>query len=133
MCEFRENWRGGEGLKQGCRLSVFSVIFGPIRSLPIRFPLFSIFSYFIFLFLSFLSLFVFIFLVRRHALVDFQLFSQKSSGIPVKTRGIFLKVLCLLAPFGHFFQLLLDSSDCCVGVSHGVVDKPVVCKCKHQV
>ena len=43
--------------------SVFSVIFGLIHSPPIRFPfsVFSIFSYFIFLFLNFLSLFVFIF------------------------------------------------------------------------
>ena len=30
-------------LDQGCRFSVFSVIFGPIRSPPIRFP-FSLFS-----------------------------------------------------------------------------------------
>ena len=55
--------------------SIFSVIFGLIRSPPIRFPffspncsvcrkcmlIFSILSYFIFLFLNFLSLFVFIF------------------------------------------------------------------------
>ena len=49
---------------QGCRFSIifcFFRNFGPIRSPPIRFPLFSIFSYFIFLFLNFLSLFVFIF------------------------------------------------------------------------
>ena len=38
---------------------VFPVIFGQIRFLPICFP-YSIFSYFIFLFLNFLSLFVFI-------------------------------------------------------------------------
>ena len=44
-------------------ISVFSIIFGLICSPPIRFPfsVFSIFSYFIFLFLNFLSLFVFIF------------------------------------------------------------------------
>ena len=29
------------------------------------------------------------------------------------------------------FQLLLDSSDCCVGVTGCFVDKPMVCKCKH--
>ena len=48
---------------QGCRFSVFSVIFGPFCSPPIRFLfcVFSISTYFIFLFLNFLSLFVFIF------------------------------------------------------------------------
>ena len=29
------------------------------------------------------------------------------------------------------FHLLLDSGDCCVGVTGCFVDKPVVCKCKH--
>ena len=43
---------------------------------------FSIFSYLIFLFLNFLSLLC-SFSVRRHKHVDFQLFSQKSNGIPV--------------------------------------------------
>ena len=79
--------------EKGGRLSVFSIIFGPICSPPIRFPfsfffppncsvcrkcmlIFSILSYFIFLFLNFLSLFVFIF---------FEIFSyfRKSPVVPL--------------------------------------------------
>ena len=54
---------------------LFSVIFDPIRSLPIRFSfsVFSILSYFIFLFLNFLFLFVFIFCetarIRRFSVI----------------------------------------------------------------
>ena len=61
-------------LLQGCRFSVFSIIFGPIHSL---FSPISSFSFWTF------CLFLCSFSVRRHTHVDFQLFSQKSSGIPV--------------------------------------------------
>ena len=54
-------------------LSVFSVIFGQIHCL---FSPISSFSFRTF------CLFLCSFSVRRHAHVDFQLFSQKSSGIP---------------------------------------------------
>ena len=61
------------GMPIFCYFPFFSVIFGLIRS-PISF-----FSFWTFcLFLCSLS-------VRRHAHVDFQLFSQKSSGIPATT------------------------------------------------
>ena len=60
--------------RQGCRFSVFSVIFGPICSL---FSPVSSFSF---------CLFLCAFSVRRHTHIDFQLFSQKSSGIPERKR-----------------------------------------------
>ena len=69
---------------QGCRFYViFRYIFGPIRKNTCML-IFSMFSYFIILFLNFLSFCLFLcsFSVRRHAHIDFQLFSQKSSGIP---------------------------------------------------
>ena len=37
--------------------------------------------------------------------------------------------LCLLTPLWLFLQLLLDSSDCCVGVTGYFVDKPAFCNC----
>ena len=58
----------------------FHVIFGPVRSPPVRFP-FSVCFFLLFhLSLSELSVsFCVHFSVRRHAHVDFQLFSQKFS------------------------------------------------------
>ena len=76
-------------LKQGCWFSVIVCFFryfwpDPFSTDPFpvfRYSLFSPISSF-----SFWTFFLFLcsFSVRRHAHVDFQLFSQKSSGIPVK-------------------------------------------------
>ena len=65
-------------LYQGCQ---FSVIFGPICSLFSPISSFSVWTF---------CLFLCSFSVRRHAHVDFQLFSQKSSGIHALSTNPFI-------------------------------------------
>ena len=76
---------------------LFSVILGLIRSPPICFPFSVILCFLLFhLSLSELCLFLCSFSVRRHAHIDFQLFSQKSSGIPGLLQSLSLYLLILL-------------------------------------
>ena len=85
--------------------SVFSVIFGPICSPPIHFP-FSLFSPISsFSFWTF-CLFLCSFSVRRHAHVDFQLFSQRSSGIRDSLLSAFMLFLAILLAWEYSSQAL---------------------------
>ena len=89
---------------------LFSIIFGPIHSLLIRFPYVNILYFLLFhLSLSELCLFLCPFSVRWHAHVDFLLFLQKSSGIPELELEVTVSSLCRTHTATHSYRLTVHA------------------------